>query len=339
MIRVRRGMPLWAMVVGLVVWSVSVDALAFHVSDTFVRSANRGGGSKIFYNGSPRFRGYDCTMCHRESTGGMRALVTSDPPELLEGVYKPLAEYTLTVEMVGERKPAEEESNFNMFVAEIVDDSGKPVGRFEEIELSSLQRVAGDVNIEGAVFGSFDRSRWTFTYTAPTTDTGRIAFHLGSVTGDSGLSQGDGAPSDPFGDDVFVMKQRACEQFVSCDTAFEEPEENLSPVAHGCSVAAAPAMPQDAAPAWLFLALGLMVGKRHWTAKMNHALPTMTNMLPTEPAAVLRDHGPAGALRTGGTPRCVEGTALVQTIDDAGVLVADDVALDLHRGSELAAFD
>jgi hypothetical protein len=247
--------------IALLVLLVAMDASAFHLPDSFVRTANRGGGSKILYTGSSRFRGYDCTMCHGQPSGAMQVLVSSDPPELLEGTYKPLQEYAVTVEMVGELLPPEGESNFNLFVADVVDDGGEPVGRFEEIELSSLQRVSGDVNVEGAVFGSNDRARWTFTYAAPAKDAGRIAFHLGAVSGDSGASQGEEAPpSDPFGDQVFVMEQRACEQFTGCDTAFEEPAEAVSPVGHGCSIG--PMIPTRGDESWLVLALALVATRR-----------------------------------------------------------------------------
>lgn len=230
----------------------AAPASAFHTADSFVRTANRGGGSKILYDGSARFRGYDCTMCHRDAPGKISVSVTSDPPDLVaEGTYRPLQEYVFTVEMTGAQTG--DEAPDNLFVAETIDDEQRPVGHFEEIELSSLQRVSGDVNVEGAAFGANDRATWSFVYHAPETDTGRISFHLAAVAGDGGVTAASGAPTDPFGDDVFVMSVRACEQFTTCDTAFAEPEEIDSPVAHGCSFVSAP---RDAHAWWLVLALG-----------------------------------------------------------------------------------
>jgi hypothetical protein len=246
------------------VWTgvVSRDARAFHPADTFLRTANRGGGSKILYTGSARFRGYDCTMCHNGSSGALSVVVESDPPGLFDGVYKPLEEYTITVEMVGATQPPEGEMTDNLFVAEMVDDAGETVGRFEEIELSSLQRVNGDVNVEGAVFGANDRTRWTFLYAAPAPKAGRISFHLSAVAGDGGASREEPRPpTDPFGDEVFVMSQRACEEFVSCDTSDPTPEEMASPVGHGCSVAMKP-VPQRMLFPLMLLATAVVAARR-----------------------------------------------------------------------------
>jgi hypothetical protein len=57
-----------------------VLALAgFHQPASFDASASDGGGNRTYFTGSPRQKGYDCTMCHTNAAGAIRAQVTFTP--------------------------------------------------------------------------------------------------------------------------------------------------------------------------------------------------------------------------------------------------------------------
>ncbi len=80
---------------------------------------------------------------------------------------------------------------------------------------------------------------WTYNYPAPGPGAGEIALHLAAGDGDAGATHPEPRPpTDPLGDDVFVAKWEACEQWTSCDET--EPDvtrtEVDSPFAHGCAM-------------------------------------------------------------------------------------------------------
>jgi hypothetical protein len=237
---------------------------AFQDAASFLRPVHLGGASGILHTGSARFRGYDCSMCHQQAPGDMRLELSSDPPDLLsEGRYEPGASYTITVTMLGEHRAVGDEGNQNMFVAELVDDQAQPQGVFEEIDLSTLQRDGGDVNIDGAVFGATNLTAWQLLWTAPSTGTGRLALHVAAVDGDAGTGSAEPRPpTDPFNDDVFIGRRRLCEGSEDCDRSFldETPVERTSPTAHGCS-ASGSARPSRASWPWISI-LGIVVGRR-----------------------------------------------------------------------------
>ncbi len=247
----------------LVVWMLASPANAFQDAASFLRPVHLGGASRILHTGSARFRGYDCTMCHQAGPGRMTLEVTSDPPHLLaEGRYEPGASYTLTITMLDEHLAVGDEDNQNMFVAEMVDDDARPQGSFEEIALSTLQRSDGDVNIDGAVFGATNLTRWDMIWTAPSVGSGRLAFHVAAVDGDAGSGAAEPRPpTDPFNDDVFVGRWRMCEGGEACDRSFLDqlPVERTSPAAHGCAMARG--APATSRWAWL-LVIGLIVARR-----------------------------------------------------------------------------
>ncbi|HHH31635.1 MAG TPA: hypothetical protein ENK57_25260 [Polyangiaceae bacterium] len=236
-------------------------AEAFQDAASFVRSVHLGGANGILHTGSARFRGYDCRMCHQDPPGRMRLDVRSDPPHLLEERrYEPGQAYTLTVTMLDEHLAVGSEDNQNMFVAEVVDDRALPRGVFEEIELSTLQRADGDVNIEGAVFGATNLTTWQLLWTAPSVGSGRLSFHIAAVDGDAGTGAAEPRPpTDPFNDDVFVGRWRLCEGTDSCDPTFldQAPVDRTSPTAHGCSAGGGAPAPGESG--WWWVVAGVLV--------------------------------------------------------------------------------
>src|SRR5262249_8227753 len=93
-----------------------------------------GGGNRIYFTGSPRQKGYDCSICHTDAPRTIRAQLTLDPPA--SGAYQPGTTYAVTVTLVGEHAGFGAANNQNGFVAEVVDDSAQPAGAY-----------AGDVDL------------------------------------------------------------------------------------------------------------------------------------------------------------------------------------------------
>jgi hypothetical protein len=246
----------------------SRPAAAFHPLETFRRSINQAGGGEIYFTGSPRFRGYDCTICHVGAPGAIRLALTSDPPELFAAqIYRPWQLYELTVRLEGEHRGIGDESAQNGFVAELLDDGARPAGVFGEATVGNLQRVDGEVLVDGVVAGATKKNEWAFTWQAPGPGVGRLALHLAAVDGDGASTQASPPPTDPFGDDVAVERLRFCELWTSCDVAFEPPaaaDDRESPAGYGCSVARPPS---ESAPADLFW-LAVLAGGRARRARL-----------------------------------------------------------------------
>jgi hypothetical protein len=86
--------------------------------------------------------------------------------------------------------------------------------------------------------------------------------HLAAVDGDGGSNQPEPrAPTDPFGDDVFVVRMRMCEEWSPCDTSFDEPAGFESPAGYGCAFRAG----SSGGAAWLVALLALLRRSR-WAA-------------------------------------------------------------------------
>ena len=190
----------------------------FHQPATFEASAGDGGGNRMFFTGSPRAKGYDCTMCH---TGAARAiaaqLVLSPDPG---GAYQPGAAYTVAVTLAGEHAGFGTANNQNGFVAELVADAGQPAGTLGTPDVASVQLV-GDGTV--AAGEGKDVTSWTFTWTAPPAGAGPITLHLGMVDG-NGAASATVPQNDPGGDDVAVTALRLCETSPGCAAPAASPQ-------------------------------------------------------------------------------------------------------------------
>lgn len=219
---------------------------AYHNAD-FATPVTRGGGNGIYFNGSPRYKRYDCTACHALASGAIAIELASDPAELIaERRYTPGASYRLIVTMFGEHLgDPRGTSGFdhNSFVAELDDDGGQLVGSWSSDDRDRVftMDVAGG---EAQVVAGYDGrggTTWSVSVVAPVAGTGRITLYLGAVDGNAA---GGGVETvvDPFGDDVFVGAWRFCEAGSSCDTTVPEVSEEDIEEAHaspasGCSTA------------------------------------------------------------------------------------------------------
>ncbi len=201
-------------------------AHAFHTPATFDDSAASGGGNRMYFTGSTRQNGYDCTLCHTDGAHAITAKVDAMPP--LAGTYTPGTTYVITVTLVGEHRGFGAASNQNSFAAEVVDDGGRTAGTLaasDDIALVDDGRVAGGISTGRG------ETRWTFPWQAPAAGTGALTLAVALVDGDGASSTTE--LTDPGGDDVAVAKLRLCETTAGCAAPPREPQTTSR--AAGCN--------------------------------------------------------------------------------------------------------
>ncbi|MEO8549129.1 MAG: choice-of-anchor V domain-containing protein [Kofleriaceae bacterium] len=259
----------------------------FHTPASFDAPAGQGGGNRMYFDGSPRQRGYDCTICHTDPPRTIRATVTGGP----SGAYAPGQTYTLAVALEGAHAGFGTANDQNGFVAELVDDRGATAGALaasDGVELVDDGRV---------VAGEGERATtWTFAWTAPVAGLGAITLHLGMVDG-NGAATAATPTTDPGGDDVATLAQRWCEGTTGC--AAPAPLAPHDSRAIGCAATSG-----SAAGAVLVVLASCLVRRRR---RVVLALVLAGCFDPTTPSDC-PDHvcGLAGSPDGGGGPACAE---------------------------------
>jgi hypothetical protein len=121
-------------------------AHAFHNGSAFDRAPGAGGGGGLFYTGSRRERGWDCTACHVEPRGRLRVDVASQPPELIaDGRFRPGIAYAITIAM---RDPQDQlglaatRSNYNGIAVSVLDEGGAVHVNDHEVSLFAVESEA-----------------------------------------------------------------------------------------------------------------------------------------------------------------------------------------------------
>jgi hypothetical protein len=181
----------------------------FHQPASFEASASDGGGNRVYFDGSPRDKSYDCTACHTDAPRAITARVDVTPA--LSGAYQPGATYSVAVALVGEHAGFGTADNQNGFVAELVDDVAMPAG-----VLASADGTVQTIDDGNVVSGEGkDITMWTFTWTAPESGRGATTLYLGMVDG-NGAASATVPENDPGGDDVAVVTMRLCESSPGC---------------------------------------------------------------------------------------------------------------------------
>lgn len=220
----------WGAIAGLGLLGAAVmtprTSAAFHSDSQFVEDAAEGGADGIFYTGSPRSRGYDCSACHLDAPVEARLVLATDPGELLSALeYVPGEIYEFTVKLEGETRGMGSATNFNTFALELLDAEDEPVGGFFGFDGESL-RTQDDGGVLFAQ-GRDDATSWTFLWQAPEAGTGYLDAYIAVVDGDgAGEVEGQGA-TDPFNDDVLASVFRIAEQGTPApELSLEEPEED-----------------------------------------------------------------------------------------------------------------
>jgi uncharacterized protein (TIGR03382 family) len=186
----------------------------FHQPASFEASVNDGGGNRIYFDGSPRQKSYDCSTCHNDV-----APTIAKPPSLItariEGIsdaYTPGMMYTITVTLEGEHAGFGTANNQNGFVAEFVDDMHMTVGTLVSPDIDKVELVDDGNVVSGEGKGI---TMWTFNWTAPAAGRGAATLYLSMVDG-NGAESAQVPQNDPGGDDVANVKMRLCEGGGSC---------------------------------------------------------------------------------------------------------------------------
>ncbi len=216
-----------AMVCAIV--AAPAPAAAFHPVLSFEKTANEGGGAGLYFTGSPRHKGYDCAICHADPAGRITAEVTSVPADLVAGSYAPGATYDLVVRLTGEHRGFGTRSNQNSFLVEVGDDRDLAAGDFVALDPDEMTLV-DDGRVLGGRAGP--DTAWRFGWRAPAAGSGAVTMYLGVVDGD-GAGNAVDAQTDPNGDDVAMIRLRACEGASGCaDRPRRAADES---VAAGCA--------------------------------------------------------------------------------------------------------
>jgi hypothetical protein len=190
----RFGLPLLAIAL------TATPAHAFYTRGYFERPAERGGAGRLYYTGSERERGWDCTACHQHAAERIRIVFTTEPGDLIEtGSFTPDAAYRITVSLQNEHLGFESQFNSNGFVAEFSQARAKAgtLSSGPGTELAENGRVVLSLNDTNGL------DIWTFRWTAPPAGTGLVVVNLGAVDGD-GAGRTDRSFQDHLHDDVFV---------------------------------------------------------------------------------------------------------------------------------------
>lgn len=210
MTRSQRVLVSTAMVLAFV--RVPGAARAWHAADAYLESPNQGGGGAAFFVGSPRQKGYDCTLCHVDADGAISIHLSSDPADLAVGRYLPGTRYRIDLRLIGEHRGGGSLSNPNAFMAEIVTEDRLALGGYQASP--DVLRVIDGGRVIGAR-GVGDATAWSFEWTAPAEDDGPLTLHIGMVDGD-GAGDPSASRTDPLGDDVALLALRLCGPELAC---------------------------------------------------------------------------------------------------------------------------
>jgi hypothetical protein len=179
---------------------VSSPAEAFYARGYFERSAALGGAGRLYYTGSERERGWNCTGCHEGAARRIRIAFETDPPELIASRrYSPGVMYSIDVILEQEHLGFDAQFNSNGFVAEISKGSARAgtLSSGPGTEILENGRIVASRNDERGL------ARWTFRWTAPEAGSGPVVVNLGAVDG-NGAGLSDRSFQDHLRDDVFV---------------------------------------------------------------------------------------------------------------------------------------
>lgn len=189
--------------------------------------SNDGAGG-IAFDGSPRWTGHACDVCHTSAPHKIGLALQADRPELFTSGWVAGQQYHLRVVLLDEwaavqYQPAGDNCGFaldpyspcdqNGFAAEIANDVGSSVGTYAAVVGNACAApgatVPNDVDVRILTDGSavthngahHAQLSWDFCWTAPTTGAGLLTAYVAAVDGNGG----DGTanfPADTTGDDV-----------------------------------------------------------------------------------------------------------------------------------------
>ncbi len=174
----------------------------------FEGPSNSGEGGNRYFTGSPRYKNYDCRLCHVGDPGEIRVRLWTEPDNIFQVGYEPGREYTVRLSLLEElKKPPIKIFSTNNFCVEVLDTRARTAGTFDVgFDTNPIQELFDPVvlSLDGTTmqsgFFNFDLD-WEWTWTAPETGTGPVIFYCGFVDGSGDIKA--------FSNDVAILKQRA----------------------------------------------------------------------------------------------------------------------------------
>jgi len=186
-----------------------VHALQFYFF--FEIPYSEGGTAGEYFTGSPRYKLYDCRICHVGAPREIRVRLWTEPADIFRSGYEPGQTYRVHLELAEElRKPERKFFSTNNFCIEVLDGSGQNAGTpdlgFPWNPLSQLfDPVVLSPDGTTVLSGIFNQDLlFSWLWTAPEAGTGEVIFYGGFVDGNGDLKS--------FGDDVAIIRQKAIEQ-------------------------------------------------------------------------------------------------------------------------------
>ena len=184
------------------------------------------GAGGIAFDGSPRWTGHTCAVCHTNTPGKIGLQLQADHPELFTDGWTPGMQYHLRVVLVNDWAGVQYKANGdncggaldpympcdqNGFSLEIDDSDGKAQGKWVPVANNACANsgtIPPDVDIRVLTDGSavthngahHAQTQWDVCWTAPAAGTGVLTAYLAVVDGNGG--SGMNFPADTVGDDV-----------------------------------------------------------------------------------------------------------------------------------------
>ncbi len=265
------------------------SALAYSDTTTFSRDPSAdpaGGGGGIYFTGSPRYSGLNCTVCH---IGGpsdisirLSALEDGTPARLFDDGYQPGVLYEIEVAFAEDRLAPEtacdrsgpDPCDLNLFAMEIVDRAGRPAGKLCPVrpnETTGTGRCAGcssrreagtlvedDCSVvladgfDDVAFGWRNGvTAYSFFWRAPEEDVGALSAFVAGVDGRG--------PETPESEATSYQNDGT----VAVDVALPSP---TTPVAPACG-----SVPPREGAAWLVVLAAVLVVRRSGRTKPNES--------------------------------------------------------------------
>ena len=172
---------------------------------------SEGGTAGEYFTGSPRYKLYDCRICHVGAPREIRVRLWTEPDDIFRSGYRPGETYQVHLELEEElRKPERKFFSTNNFCIEVLDRAGQNAGTVDlGFVWNPLTQFFDPVVLspDGSTVlsGIFNQElHFTWFWTAPDLGSGEVTFYGGFVDGNGDLKS--------FGDDVAIIRQEAVEQ-------------------------------------------------------------------------------------------------------------------------------
>lgn len=187
-----------------------VPAVAFQFYFFFEGPSSDGEGGGRYFTGSPRYKRYDCRICHVGAPRVIRVRLRTEPQDVFAVGYVPGRTYTVRLSLLEEtRAPDRKLFSTNNFCVEAMDGAGRSAGIFDlGFPWSPFTQLFDPVVLSPdgrtVLSGFFNQDLvWQWLWTAPPAGTGTVTFYGGLVDGNGDIKA--------FNDDVAVLRRAAVE--------------------------------------------------------------------------------------------------------------------------------